>query len=135
MKTIISLFFILVFILPVNADTRYSLSVDYYPDQYGKIHHYPHHRPYREFRHRHRPYFKIPGVIYLPRETVIIEKEPEIYIEKEIIENPSATEDTTSSETNANNYWYYCRDPEGYYPQVSRCPTGWMQVVPHKPPQ
>jgi hypothetical protein len=27
-------------------------------------------------------------------------------------------------------YWYYCRDPEGYYPYVDSCPSGWMTVVP-----
>jgi hypothetical protein len=29
----------------------------------------------------------------------------------------------------APNYWYYCQDPEGYYPDVSDCPNGWQQVV------
>lgn len=24
--------------------------------------------------------------------------------------------------------WYYCRDPQGYYPQVQQCPTPWQQV-------
>jgi hypothetical protein len=27
-------------------------------------------------------------------------------------------------------YWYYCKNPEGYYPYVQRCPDGWMRVVP-----
>jgi len=27
-------------------------------------------------------------------------------------------------------YWYYCQNPEGYYPYVSECPTGWQQVSP-----
>ncbi len=31
-------------------------------------------------------------------------------------------------------YWYYCRDPEGYYPYVRQCPGGWMRVVPSPPP-
>ncbi|KAB7896792.1 hypothetical protein GA565_12855 [Rouxiella sp. S1S-2] len=26
---------------------------------------------------------------------------------------------------------YYCRSPEGYYPQVPRCPSGWLKVAPH----
>ena len=30
-------------------------------------------------------------------------------------------------------YWYYCRDPEGYYPYVKQCPGGWMKVVPSAP--
>jgi len=31
-------------------------------------------------------------------------------------------------------YWYYCQKPEGYYPYVKRCPSGWMKVVPSPPP-
>jgi hypothetical protein len=27
-------------------------------------------------------------------------------------------------------YWYYCHRPRGYYPQVQRCPGGWIPVVP-----
>ncbi len=33
------------------------------------------------------------------------------------------------------SYWYYCTDPEGYYPYVDECPRGWMQVVPQRPQQ
>lgn len=27
-------------------------------------------------------------------------------------------------------YWYFCPDPQGYYPNVKKCPKGWMKVVP-----
>jgi hypothetical protein len=30
-------------------------------------------------------------------------------------------------------YWYYCQNPQGYYPYVQQCPGGWMQVVPTPP--
>jgi hypothetical protein len=33
-------------------------------------------------------------------------------------------------------YWYYCDNPKGYYPQVQNCPTAWRQVAappPKKP--
>jgi hypothetical protein len=30
-------------------------------------------------------------------------------------------------------YWYYCKDPQGYYPYVKQCPGGWMKVVPIPP--
>jgi hypothetical protein len=29
------------------------------------------------------------------------------------------------------NYWYYCPDPEGYYPDVEECPDGWQRVAPN----
>jgi len=33
----------------------------------------------------------------------------------------------------AGNDWYYCHNPEGYYPYVRNCPGGW-QTVPSQPP-
>ncbi len=30
-------------------------------------------------------------------------------------------------------YWYYCPNPQGYYPYVQQCPPGWMTVVPPAP--
>jgi hypothetical protein len=27
-------------------------------------------------------------------------------------------------------YWYYCQNPQGYYPYVKSCPGGWTQVEP-----
>ncbi len=33
-------------------------------------------------------------------------------------------------------YWYYCASSRAYYPYVTSCPGGWMQVVPQAaPPQ
>ena len=29
--------------------------------------------------------------------------------------------------------WYYCENPQGYYPYVPQCPGGWRQV-PARPP-
>jgi hypothetical protein len=34
----------------------------------------------------------------------------------------------------ANQYWYYCSDPAGYYPYVQNCSKAWMQVVPQANP-
>jgi hypothetical protein len=31
-------------------------------------------------------------------------------------------------------YWYYCQDPQGYYPYIKNCPGGWMMVVPKPTP-
>lgn len=32
-----------------------------------------------------------------------------------------------------NTYWYYCRNPEGYYPQVKQCSGEWIKVLPRIP--
>ena len=29
--------------------------------------------------------------------------------------------------------WYYCDDPQGYYPYVQQCPGGWRPVAPTPP--
>src|SRR5919108_1870102 len=29
--------------------------------------------------------------------------------------------------------WYYCDNPQGYYPYISRCPGGWREVTPTPP--
>ena len=33
------------------------------------------------------------------------------------------------------SYWYFCQDPEGYYPYVKQCPKGWQKVVPKQAPE
>lgn len=30
-------------------------------------------------------------------------------------------------------YWYYCRNPAGYYPSVAQCAGGWEKVAPQPP--
>ena len=37
-------------------------------------------------------------------------------------------------ETQPQYYWYYCQNPQGYYPYVQQCPGGWQTVVPSPPP-
>ena len=32
-----------------------------------------------------------------------------------------------------NNWWYHCNRPEGYYPYVRTCPSGWQRVAPTPP--
>lgn len=54
---------------------------------------------------------------YYPLQPVIIQAPPPIYVQPA----PQAEEP---------EYWYYCQESQGYYPDVERCPTGWMKVVP-----
>jgi len=63
-----------------------------------------------------RPWY--PYGYYAPP-PVIIQQQPPVYVQ------PEQQED---------NYWYYCRDPEGYYPYVRNCADGWMKVVPDATP-
>ena len=64
------------------------------------------------------PYY--PGYSPAP---VIQEPSPEIYLAP------------GRQQSAAQNFWYFCQDPEGYYPYVKQCPGGWMKVVPAPPQQ
>ncbi|TQI80609.1 hypothetical protein FHU10_4516 [Serratia fonticola] len=57
-----------------------------------------------------------PPVYYEAPPTVYVAPPTQTYVEK------------------APSYAYYCRSPAGYYPQVPRCPAGWLKVVPDSVP-
>jgi hypothetical protein len=58
---------------------------------------------------------------YYPSPPVIIQQSPEIYVQ------PAPQQEDPV-------YWYFCKDPQGYYPYVEKCPKGWMKVVPPSTP-
>ncbi len=41
----------------------------------------------------------------------------------------------TQAAPQAQQYWYYCDDPAGYYPYINTCNTQWRQVPVLTPPQ
>lgn len=68
------------------------------------------------------PYYGYPYDTYYGQEPIIVQQPTD-----EMSVQPSQQPMET-------NYWYYCRNPQGYYPYVKRCPNGWMKVVPSPPP-
>lgn len=68
----------------------------------------------------YRPYYGAPFYgysSYYPR-ALVAPRAPLVYIQREEPVQPQT------------NYWYYCRNPEGYYPYVKKCSEGWLQVAP-----
>jgi hypothetical protein len=47
-----------------------------------------------------------------------------VYIER------APEEGVEGSAPPAQGWWYWCSDPQGYYPSVRECPGGWQQVAP-----
>jgi hypothetical protein len=41
-------------------------------------------------------------------------------------------EGEVESQGSGANYWYYCPDSGGYYPDAQTCPSAWLQVVPNR---
>jgi hypothetical protein len=72
------------------------------------------------------PYFYPPyySPYYYPPAVVTVPAEPSVYIERG--ENAAPAPRTSA-------YWYYCADPQGYYPDVKHCPGGWQAVPPRLP--
>jgi hypothetical protein len=64
------------------------------------------------------PYYSYP---YYPSPPVINQQQQPVYVE------PAPQQEEES-------YWYYCPDPQGYYPYVQRCPKGWLKVIPSPVP-
>lgn len=67
----------------------------------------------------HYPSYYYP---YYHEPPIVIQQQPEVY-EQPV---PEAEEQQV--------YWYYCKEPQGYYPYVKQCPSGWTKVVPFPPP-
>lgn len=64
------------------------------------------------------PYYP-PAIVTVPPPS------PPVYIER--------SPPVSNQQQLPSGYWYYCSNPEGYYPYVNDCPTGWRQVDPIPP--
>ena len=69
--------------------------------------------PYYPYPYYSDPYYAAPPVA--------VQQDPSVYIQQ------------SQSQPQQPNYWYYCQDPQGYYPYVQQCSRGWMTVVPQPP--
>ncbi|WP_150048664.1 MULTISPECIES: hypothetical protein [Methylomonas] len=74
-----------------------------------------------------RPYYLYPPYYDYAPPVITVLQDPPVYIERE----PAAA---AAGHTYPQGYWYYCFDPQGYYPVVQTCPGGWQAVEP-TPPQ
>lgn len=76
-----------------------------------------------------RPYYSYPYYSYYDVPPVVIQQQaPDVYVQP-------APQFAPAPPVPEPNYWYYCQDPQGYYPYVKQCPKGWMKVVPTPPAQ
>ncbi len=61
------------------------------------------------------PYYDYPYAYrYRP---ALVASEPPVYVERGV--------------TPATGLWYFCGNPQGYYPYVKQCSTPWRTVAPH----
>jgi hypothetical protein len=100
----------------------------------GRHHHRHHHHKFHHHGHFHGPhvffgprfyvgprygypyYYPYYGYYgYVAPPPVVVTPPPTTYVER-----PAPP----------TQYWHYCQDPAGYYPDVQQCPGGWIQVAP-----
>lgn len=60
---------------------------------------------------------------YYPPAVVTVPAAPQTYIQQAPAVQQAAPQ-------NQSNFWHYCNNPEGYYPYVKECPSGWQLVEP-----
>ena len=66
------------------------------------------------------PYWGPPPYYYPPPPVVVVPQQPQTYVQR--------------NQRQESDYWYYCQNPQGYYPYIKSCPGGWMKVVPDTVP-
>jgi hypothetical protein len=72
--------------------------------------------PYYPYYPPYYPYYQ-----YYQEPPIVIQQQPDVYIQP------------VPQEEQQPVYWYFCKDPQGYYPYVKQCPKGWRKVVPTPP--
>ncbi|RZT43057.1 hypothetical protein [Cupriavidus agavae] len=73
------------------------------------------------------PYYA-PGYYAPPAVVAVPAPNPPQYIEQGSDGNPALTDGTSP-----NAWWYFCNQPQGYYPYVKECPGGWQREQPRAP--
>ena len=58
--------------------------------------------------------YNYPAVVVTPPPTVYVQPAPQ-----EPAQPPAAS-----------SFWYYCEAPQGYYPYVQQCSSGWRPIAP-----
>ena len=96
-----------VYIAPplIYAPFAYPYGANPYP--YGYPYGYPYASPYGQ------PYPSTP-----PQPQSYVERAPE----------PGVEAQPPLGSAPEPGYWYWCTDPQGYYPSVRECAQGWLQV-------
>jgi hypothetical protein len=90
--------------------------------------------PYYPYYYR-PPYYGYAPVITVPAAPTSYVEQSRAGVTSSSDANSANNTTNTPPQTNVNagNWWYFCRNPQGYYPYVRECQQGWQQVAP-KPP-
>ena len=91
------------------------------------------HRPYYYAGYYGYPYY-YPEVVVNP--VILANPQPPVVYVESLPSNYSSTPNnqvTNVSPSQNENVWYYCHNPDGFYPSIKSCPAGWQKVPAHPP--
>ena len=93
----------------------------YWGPAYPRPYYYP--RPFYPGPYYPGPYLYA-DPFYSPAPVVVVPPpEPQVYIEQ-------SDNAVRQGQAPAQQYWYFCRGSNRYYPYVKECPGGWQPVLP-----
>lgn len=125
MRKIISIFFLMVLSMMSYDTIAHGRRHSHFNNAHyrGGYYRYPGFSFYFGSPYYIRPYYPYyPYYQYYAPPVVTVPTEPPVYIERD---KSSVQQDSLPA-----GYWYYCTDPDGYYPYVKECNTQWRQVEP-----
>jgi hypothetical protein len=74
------------------------------------------------------PRYYYPPEYYYPATPIVVAPaSPPVYVEQGDQQAPAQSAQLDP------NYWYYCQNPQGYYPYVKECSASWQKVAPQPP--
>jgi hypothetical protein len=68
---------------------------------------------------------------YYPYAPVVVAPAPQVTY----VESAPQQWSQVSSAPGPSGYEYYCNNPDGYYPFIRQCSSGWRQIVPDQAPR
>ena len=97
----------------------------YSPSYYGPTYYGPATYPSSYYS---RSYY--PERTFYTNEVVITQAPETVYIERSNSISPSQPMTGSPGPESAGNSgdWYYCHNPDGFYPAIRTCPSGWQRV-------
>ncbi|MDY7537181.1 hypothetical protein QN372_11160 [Undibacterium sp. RTI2.1] len=77
------------------------------------------------------PYYYPNTYRYYP--DVVVAPPTTVYIEQSNSNNPPNNYVTPGTPQQSSGDWYYCHNPDGFYPSIKSCPAGWQRVPAQAP--
>ncbi|RCS58250.1 hypothetical protein [Parvibium lacunae] len=88
-----------------------------HPAYYGGYGYRPYYQPYYWGPSYYAPIYYTPPVTT----TVIVPPEPTVYVQRPV--------ERTAPPVATQQYWYFCRESQAYYPYVQQCTGPWQPVA------